>query len=92
MAMKVKSQERITLYIRPEHRGLLQWAKEYTQADSISEAVWQALRALRDSVKGRHLRALEETHGIWRDDPQIEEAFRELEAGWEEWQKRLEGS
>lgn len=90
--MKVKSQERITLYIRPEHRGLLQWARDYTQASSTSEAIWQALRTLRDSVREQQLRALEQNHGIWKDDPQIEEAFRELETGWGEWQKRLEGS
>jgi hypothetical protein len=39
MFMKVRSQAWVTFYIKPEHRGLSQWVREYTQVDSISEAL-----------------------------------------------------
>lgn len=86
---KAKS-ERVTLYVKPEHRGLLAWAREYTQARSLSEAVFAALADLKARVKARQLQALEETHGIWEDDSQVEGALEELEKGWRTWLDSLE--
>jgi hypothetical protein len=84
--------ERLTLYVRPEHKALLQWVQEYTQARSLSEAVFSALADLKASIKARQLQALEETQGIWKDDANIAAAFKEVEEGWERWRRQLEGS
>lgn len=83
--------ERVTLYVKPEHRELLEWARAYTQARSLSEAVFSALADLKVRVKAGQIRALEETQGMWRDDPRIAEAFAELEKGWKAWHSSLEG-
>lgn len=40
----------------------------------------------------RQLQALQQTHGIWKDDPHIAEAFKDLAKGWERWRAQLEGS
>lgn len=84
--------ERLTLYVKPEYQALVQWVQEYTQADSLSEAVFSALANLKALMRGRTLKALEQTHGVWRDDPKIAEAFKELEERWEAWRQQLEGS
>lgn len=88
----MKKSERLTLYVKPEYRELLEWVQHYTQAQSLSEAVFSALSELKALIKERQLQALEQTHGLWKDDPHIAEVFRELEEGWERWQKQLEGS
>ena len=84
--------ERLTLYVKPEYQALVQLVQEYSQADSLSEAVFSALADLKTLMRERSLQALEQTHGIWKDDPKIAEAFKELEAGWEAWRQQLEGS
>jgi len=84
--------ERLTLYVKPEHRELVQWAQEYTQAKSVSEAIFSALADLKTLIRERRLQALEETHGIWKDDAGIADAFKELEEGWEKWRNQVEGS
>jgi hypothetical protein len=84
--------ERLTLYVKPEHQELVRWVQEYTEAKSLSEAVFLALAELKKVIKERQLEALEQTHGIWKDDPEIENAFKELEEGWEAWRRQLEGS
>ncbi len=84
--------QRLTLYVKPQHRELVCWVQAYTQADSLSEAVFSALAELKALIKERQLQALAQTHGIWKGDPKIAEAFKELEAGWEAWRKQLEGS
>ncbi|MCX8104011.1 MAG: hypothetical protein N3E42_06255 [Candidatus Bipolaricaulota bacterium] len=83
---------RLTLYVKPEHHELLHWAQEHTQAKSLSEAVFSALSELKALIKERQLQALEHTHGLWKDDPNIARAFKDLEKGWERWRKQLEGS
>nr|BAL56213.1 hypothetical conserved protein [uncultured Acetothermia bacterium]BAL58175.1 hypothetical conserved protein [uncultured Acetothermia bacterium]BAL59913.1 hypothetical conserved protein [Candidatus Acetothermum autotrophicum] len=90
--MKKLTSERLTLYVKPEYQELLKWAQQHTQAQSLSEAVFSALRELRALIKERQLQALAQTHGLWKDDPQIAQAFEELERGWEGWRKQLEGS
>jgi hypothetical protein len=84
--------ERLTLYVKPQYHELVEWVQEYTQADSLSEAVFAALADLRALIRERRLQALEQTHGIWKGDPKIRGAFKELEEGWEGWRKQLEGS
>ena len=84
--------QRLTLYVKPEHQKLIQWAQAYTQANSLSEAVLSALADLKALIKERQLQALEQTHGLWKDDPKIAEAFQELDEGWQAWRKKLEGS
>ena len=83
---------RLTLYVRPEHQELIQWVQQYSQAKSLSEAVFSVLNELRAVVEEKQLQALEETHGIWKDDPKIAQAFKELEEGWRRWRKQLESS
>jgi hypothetical protein len=90
--MAAPTPERLTLYVRPEYKALLQWAQEYTQARSLSEAVFSALADLKALVKARQLQALEETQGMWKDDANIADAFKEVEEGWEKWRGQLEGS
>jgi hypothetical protein len=84
--------ERLTLYVKPQHRELVEWVQEYTQADSLSEAVFSALADLKVLISERRLQALAQTYGIWKGDPKVREAFKELEEGWEGWRKQLEGS
>jgi hypothetical protein len=84
--------ERLTLYVKPEHQELLQWVQQHTLAHSLSEAVFSALSELKALVRERQLQALEQTYGLWKDDPQIAEAFKELEKGWQRWRDQLEGS
>lgn len=83
---------RLTLYVKPEHQKLLEWAQEYTQAKSLSEAVFVALADLKALLRARQIEVLEQTHGIWKDDAKIATAFAELEEGWQAWRKQLEGS
>ncbi len=83
---------RLTLYVKPEYRELLEWVQHHTQAHSLSEAVFSALSELKALLKERQLQALEQTHGLWKDDPHIGQAFKDLEEGWERWRKQLEGS
>ncbi len=83
---------RLTLYVKPEHQELLEWVQHYTQAHSLSEAVFAALSELKALIRERQVQALEQTHGLWKDDPHIAKAFRDLEEGWERWRKQLEGS
>jgi predicted RNase H-like HicB family nuclease len=40
--------------------------------------------------KERLLQALDEIHGIWRDDDRVIEALKELEEGWEKWRRQLD--
>lgn len=87
-----KAPTRLTLYVKPQHQALLRWAQEHTRAASLSEAVFSALAELQALLKKRQLQALEATHGIWKDDPRIQEAFQELEAEWKAWRERIEGS
>ena len=82
--------ERVTLYVKPEHRDLIQWALDYTGAASVSEAVLSAIAMLKAEQKEKQLKALDEIHGIWKDDPLIDEALKELEEGRESWRKRVE--
>lgn len=82
---------RLTLYVRPEQQELLHWAQEHTQARSLSESVFAALAELKALVREKRLQALEQAHGIWKDDTRIEEAFRELEEGWDKWRRQVEG-
>lgn len=82
---------RLTLYVKPEYQELLEWAQEHTRAKSLSEAVFSALSELKALIKERQLQALERTHGLWKDDPKIARAFKELEEGWARWRKQLEG-
>lgn len=84
--------ERLTLYVKPEYQELLKWVQQHTPANSLSEAVFSALSELKALVRERQLQALEQTYGLWKDDPQIAEAFKELEEGWERWHNQLEGS
>lgn len=86
------SSGRLTLYVKPEHQELLEWVQHHTQASSLSEAVFAALSELKALIKERQFQALEQTHGIWKDDPHIAEAFKDLEKGWERWRAQLEGS
>ncbi len=81
---------RLTLYVKPEHQELIEWVQHHTQAPSLSEAVFSALSELKALIKERQLQALEQTHGLWKDDPHIAEAFKDLEEGWERWRKQLE--
>ncbi len=88
----MKGKERLTLYVKPEHQELLSWACKHTQAKSLSEAVFAALKELKTLIRERQLQALHQAHGLWKDDPKIAEAFKELEEGWERWRDQLEGS
>lgn len=83
---------RLTLYVKPEHREVLEWVQHHTQAPSLSEAVFSALSELKALIKERQIQALEQTHGIWKDDPHIAKAFKELEEEWARWRTQLEGS
>ncbi len=89
---KAKSPERLTLYVKSEHRELLLWVRQHTQAGSLSEAVFQALAELRSLVRKRNYHAWKRSHGLWKDAPEVEQAFQELEAEWRAWQRRLEDS
>lgn len=91
-SMAAPAPERLTIYVRPEHKVLVQWVQEYTQARSISEAVFSALADLKALVKARQLQALEETQGLWKDDANIADAVKEVEEGWEKWRRHLEES
>lgn len=86
------SSGRLTLYVKPEYRELLEWVQHHTQASSFSEAVFSALSELKALIKERQFQALEQTHGIWKDDPCIAKAFKELEEEWARWRAQLEGS
>lgn len=90
--MKTASPQRLTLYVKPEHQALLHWAQTHTQASSMTEAVFQALDELRILIKERRSKALEQAHGMWKENRAIGKAFQEVEAGWEAWQRKLEGS
>ncbi len=79
------SLQRLTLYITSERQQLLKWAQEYTQAVSLSAAVFLVLAELKALVRDKRLQALEKAHGIWKDDAMIEQAFIELEQGWRQW-------
>jgi len=92
ITMRTSHPNRLTLYVKPAHRELIEWVQEYTQAESLSEAVFSALADLKTLIKERRLQALKESHGIWEDDPKVAEAFQELEEGWQRWREHLEGS
>lgn len=85
MMSPTHSPARLSLHVTPERRQLLQWAQEHTQARSQSEAVFLALAELRSLVKEKRLQALERIHDAWKDDPRVEQAFRELDEGWRQW-------
>jgi len=91
MTEKLEEKERITIYAKQEERQeLLRKVLEYTQADSISEAIFTALAELMEykekQEKAEGAKALEESQGIWADDPEIERAFELIAKGWEDWE------
>jgi len=88
----VGSARRVTIYLRPEDADLLEWVRRYTGAGSLSEAVAAALKELQSAVSRRRQEALAALFGVWSDAPQVDEAFRELEAGWSEWDRSREAS
>ncbi|MCI0439015.1 MAG: hypothetical protein L0177_07755 [Chloroflexi bacterium] len=87
---KTSAPERLTLYVKPEHQALLNWVQDYARAKSLSEAVFSVLAEFKALVKERQMQALRETHGIWKDDPLIDDALKELEEGWEKWRRQVE--
>lgn len=84
--------QRLTLYVKPQHRELLRWVQAHAKADSLSEAVFLALAELKTLTKEKQLRAFAHTRGIWEGDEKIAEAFEELESGWEGWRRQVDGS
>jgi len=76
--------KRITLELKdPE---LIRWVQEYTGAPSLSEAIFQALHELRCRLDRQRQELLDRTYGLWEaEDQQLEEALRELKAGWNTW-------
>lgn len=89
---KASRAQRVTLYVKCEHQELIRWAKAYTRADSLSEAVLSALGDLKALHKQRQLQALAQTQGIWEGDPEMAEALGDMETEWETWRKKLDGS
>lgn len=75
MAKPVKMKKgRITIYVEQEERQeLLKKVLEYKEAQQ---------KALGEKT-------LEESQGIWADDPEVERAFKLAAKGWEDW--RIEG-
>ncbi len=63
--------ERRTLYVKPEHQEPLEWVQHHTQAHSLSEAVFAALSELKALIRERQVQALEQAHGLWKDDSPI---------------------
>lgn len=95
MAKPVKTKKgRITIYVEQEERQeLLKKVLEYTRAESISEAVFAALAELLEYKEAQQKalgeKTLEESQGIWANDPEVERAFKLAAKGWEDW--RIEG-
>lgn len=91
MAKRVEEKERITIYAKQaERQELLRKVLEYTQAGSISEAIFTALAELMEykerEEKAEGTRALGKAQGMWADDPEIERAFELIAKGWEDWE------
>lgn len=42
--------------------------------------------------KERQLNAFRKARGIWKDCPEVDSIFRELDKRWQEWRENLEGS
>ncbi len=83
---------RVTIYLRAEDADLLEWVRRHTGKESLSEAVAAALRELRTLTARERQEALAGAWGVWAGDERVAEAFKELEAGWSEWSRRLGAS
>jgi len=92
MAEALKGKKgRITIYAEQQERQeLLKKVLEYTQANSISEAIFAALSELMEykekQYKDEGAKILAECQGMWADDPRIAEAFETIAQRWEDWE------
>lgn len=44
-----------------------------------------------DVTKEQQLTAFRKARGIWKDQPEVDTVFREINERWQQWGKRLEG-
>jgi len=91
---QLKDYNRITIYIGQEKRKkLLKQILEYTQASSISEAIFKILTEFMEErerrKKAKREKAAEKTKGIWANDLGVDKAFEEVDKRWQTW--RIKG-
>jgi len=81
---------RITLYAaQKERKELLKKLLKCTNANNLSEAVFQALSFYVEQADKKFKNdLLTRSKGMWADNPEIDQALNELERGWEEWRNK----
>jgi len=57
-------------------------------ADSIDENESNQI----DQKKKRQLEAFEKARGIWKDRPEVDAVFKEIDERWKQWERDLEKS
>ena len=87
---QVRNHHRITIYVGQEKRKkLLKQVMEYTQASSISEAIFRVLtefmREREQRQKESREKVAEKTKGIWANDTGVDKAFEEVDKRWQTW-------
>ena len=45
-----------------------------------------------ESAKGQQLSVFRRARGIWKDHPEINTIFKELEERWQQWKENLQGA
>jgi len=88
---QLKDYKRITIYVGQEKRKkLLNQILEYTQASSVSEAIFKVLTEfIRDrEIRKKAIRkkAAEKTKGIWANNLEVDKAFEEVDKRWQTWE------
>jgi len=87
---QLRDYKRITIYVGQEERKkLLNQILEYTQAPSVSEAIFKVLTEfIRDrEIRKKAIRkkVAEKTKGLWANNLEVEKAFEEVDKRWQTW-------
>jgi len=87
---QLRNYHRITIYVgQGKRKELLKQVMEYTQASSISEAIFRVLtefmREREQKQKERREKVAEKTKGIWANNLGVDKAFEEVDKRWQTW-------